>query len=118
MNKEFGFWNDLAKGAKSTKTRRVGQESPLTSALVGSGVGAAVGGVTGQTKESTGIGALVGAAGGKKALDLMRTPAWRTASAQVRNNVARLIEAGRIDDAVALLGRGVGRVGPAFLGQE
>jgi len=118
LNKEFGFWNDLWKGAKATKTRRVGQESPLTSALVGSGVGAAVGGVTGQTKESAGLGALVGAAGGKKALDLMRTPAWRTASAQMRNVAANLIESGRIDDAIALLGKGIGRGAPAFLGDE
>lgn len=117
LNKEFGFWNDLAKGAKSTKTRRVGQESPLAATLVGSGVGSALGYKTGETPQSAGLGMLAGGLAGRQALTLMRSPAWRTASAQVRNNAARLIESGRIDDAVALLGRAVGRVGPAMLGE-
>lgn len=115
MNEEFGFWSDLYKGAKSSATRGVGQESPLWSTLVGSGVGAAAGGIAGKDKESAGIGAVIGAAGGKKALDLMRTPAWRTTSAAVRDAVADLIKKGRVDDAVALLGRSA-RAGASISG--
>jgi hypothetical protein len=109
MNKEFGFWNDLLKGAKATKTRRVGQEGALTARLVGAGLGGAIGGYEGRDYQSAGVGTLLGAAGGKKALEIMQSPAFRTASAQVRTQVANLIEAGQIDEAVKLLGRAVGR---------
>ena len=93
LNKEFSFWtNVLDLGTYSTeksKSRFTKSISSVIGGVVGFQAGEGIGGKT--------SGAIIGAYLGTKAIDLMRSPAWKSISAIEKNKLADAIMKADID---------------------
>lgn len=105
LNEDYGFWNDLARSAAATKTRRVGQWGQLGQRVIGAGLGAATGGALGETPESMGAGAIAGAMLGQRVTRALESPKFMTASAVMKNRIGDALKAKNYDLALRLLSR-------------
>ena len=105
LNKEISFWLDVRKVTSETALRQTGQAgglvktfAPLAAATAG-GVGLHYGGAAGGVEAAT-LMTLVALA-----TKMIRSPAWRTTSAIVKDRVANALASGSIGDLAALATR-------------
>lgn len=105
LNREISFWLDVQRVTRDSALRRTGQEGgllkvlgPLGSALAGGAGFAAHGAGTGL--EAAGTTALA-----SLAVQVSRSPAWRTASAVAKGRFADAIASGSVGNAAALAAR-------------
>lgn len=99
LNKEISFWLDVQRVTRATELRRVGQAGGLVRTLLPLGTGIAGGLAKGETTglEAAGVTLLT-----TLAWDAIRSPAWRTASAVVKDRFAQAIAYGELGQAAAL----------------
>lgn len=108
LDKEISFWLNVQKVAGASALRRTGQEggllkslAPLASAAAGGGALAQLaGGGTAHTLEGA-TGAFLAA----HAAAAMRSPAWRTASAVLKDRFADALASGNVGKVLALSAR-------------
>lgn len=105
LDKEMSFWLNVKKVAGASAARKTGQAGglvkvfgPLATGAAG-GTGFAVGGATG------GIEAALGAATAAALTQAVRSPAWRTTSAVIKNSIADALASGQAGAVSALLAR-------------
>jgi hypothetical protein len=108
LDKEISFWLNVQKVTGASALRRTGQEggllkslAPLASAAAGGGALAQLaGGGTAHTLEGA-TGAFLAA----HAAAAMRSPAWRTASAVLKDRFADALASGNVGKVLALSAR-------------
>ena len=105
LNKEISFWLDVQKVVSETAKRRTGQAGGLLrvlSPLAGSaGLGFGIATHSAQQGVEAGAAATLAAL----AYDGVRSPAWRTASAVLKNRFAGAIARGDVRQAFAVAAR-------------
>lgn len=102
LNKEVSFWLNVQKVTSESGLRQTGQQGGLLKVLspaAGATVGAATGAAHG-TKEGIAAGLVTTLVTG--ATQIMRSPAWRTASAVVKDRIAQMIARGDVQAISAL----------------
>lgn len=114
LNKEISFWLDVQRVTSQSGLRRTGQEgglmkvlSPMAGALAGATTGIKFGATRGM--EAGAATALTTAA-----IQITRSPLWRTTSAVVKDRLAQALARGDIGAVTALFGR----FGLAATGQQ
>src|SRR3990167_1416413 len=96
LNKEFTFWKRVEDIVRATVERRTGQAVPLSERF-----GQVVGGVAGTGGGPTKI--VIGAYLGKKIIQAIRSPLWKSIAAKTKDQIADLIAEGRLSQAESLL---------------
>jgi hypothetical protein len=104
LNKEMSFWLDVQRVTGQSALRKTGQEGGLLRSLQPLAIG--VGGAAGLSHgaEGTLIGATASYLTAHAAM-AMRTPAWRTASAVIKNHFADALARGDVGQVAALSAR-------------
>lgn len=104
LNAEFHFWSSMKEVADATKTRVAGQSKGLIRALsgiAGGSIGASQGEGIGDKAQNTVLYAIAGT----KAIDLIRSPAWRTISATKKAALANALAKGNFSAVPVLFGK-------------
>lgn len=117
LNKEISFWLDVKRVAGASALRRTGQEGGLMKVLTPLGAGAAggLGFAMGGAHASVEAGSL--AALSALAVQIVRSPAWRTASAVYKNQLAEGLASGSVGQVTALAAR-IGIAAPQMNRQD
>lgn len=105
LNKEISFWLDVQRVTSQSGLRRTGQEGGLMKVLAPLGAAAAGGmglATRGATAGAEGAGASMLAA---IAIQVTRSPAWRTATAVAKTNLANALARGDVGAVTALAAR-------------
>lgn len=111
INREYSFWRTADDVFENTNLRRVGQKRALRKVMQG-GIGAAAGAVglhAGGIREGAEALALGTWLGGKLE-DAMTSTAWKTVSAVTKNEIARLMVDGKVEQAANLAARAAGQL--------
>lgn len=104
INGEFHFWSQVGDVIGATNQRRVGQQGGLTrviAPIAGAAAGLALGGLTP-------MGGLDAAAASTIMLatsEVIRSPAWRTTSAVMKNELADAMASGSVAEVAKIAGR-------------
>lgn len=104
-NKEFTFWKRVQDIAEETNKRKSTQTG-IIQKLAPSISGGLVGFSTGDDNQAKITGAIIGAAAGKKLLEVFASPGYKMLSANTKNRFANILASGdkkRIEFAIAKL---------------
>jgi hypothetical protein len=105
LNKEISFWLKVQDVTSATLQRRTGQTGGLVKVLSPLGVGAAATTTGMHFGTTAGIEAGIAASLTTAAVQIMRSPAWRTMSAVAKNQVANALARGDVGEVTALAAR-------------
>lgn len=101
LNKEFTFWKSVQDLAIYSSEKAKSKFSKNISSIIGGATGFSLGeGFGGKTS-----GTIIGAWLGTKAIDIMRSPAWKTFSAVEKNKLADAIIKGDLENINLLVGK-------------
>lgn len=119
LNKEISFWLDVQRVTSQSGLRQTGQAGGLLKVLSPLGVGAA-GAMTGaQYGAHVGVEAGAAAALTTAAIQITRSPLWRTGSAVLKDRLADALARGSVGEVSALAARfGIAATGRSTPGAQ
>lgn len=104
LDKEFSFWSNVKDVLKATERTTTGQEGGLLKGMASKATtGIGLFGVVAQSPEALGAAAVGGALN-----HIVTSPTWKSWSAVKKDQLARALASGRYDEALSILGRGLG----------
>lgn len=105
LNKEISFWLDVQRVTSQTAQRRAGQEGGLLRVLSPLGAGGAASAAGLHYGAAASVEAGAGTALTAMAIQAMRSPAWRTASAVFKDRMANALASGDVSAVSGLLAK-------------
>lgn len=102
LNKEISFWLDVRRVTSESALRTTGQQGGLVRVLSPMATGLAASTTGLQLGAEKGIEAGLATALTTAAYQIARTPAWRTASAVVKDRLAQALASGSVRDVAAI----------------
>lgn len=105
LNKEISFWLDVQRVTSQSGLRRTGQEGGLLKVLAPLGFGGAASMTGLHYGAQAGVEAGAATALTAMAAQAMRSPAWRTASAVLKDRFATALAQGNVSEVSALLAK-------------
>lgn len=105
LNREYAFWRGLRNVLSETQRRTQAQSGGLVSAGMG-GAGAIVGGMTGDSATDHVQNAVLGGFAGKKLVQVIQSPAWRTTvTGPMKQKLAEALASGNAERVTTAIGR-------------
>lgn len=105
LNQEFKFWKGMKDVLTATQMRTQAQSSGLASTILG-GTGATVGALAGDTTSDRVQNAVLGGLAGKKLIQVVQSPAWRTTvTGPMKQKLAEALASGNAERVTTAVGR-------------